>query len=246
MSQTYRLKLLLTNDHTLSEIFNVATSTNAGDLLSDRRLEIIQSLNIIVGSHPKSSSGTVASIGPNKHYSLDAGADDKWDLGAGLTALRGFFVSVRAGALNNSLLLNVQVKCGAFYQAGSLKDLMRAFLSVRPRDWPGLGRLLKKLSIYVTHLPKKNKAGQLIIRPKAITGLASMNDTQDTNAPKVAEFGAAANQVQIFFESKDEKAGAGRYQTVADYFKKGKLSSREIADRPRFGRWGSAKRWTIC
>ena len=85
--------------------------------------EIIQALNIVVGHHSKEASH-IASVGANNR--LDAAQSDTPDLGAGLTALRGFFVSVRATTAR--VLVNVQVKHGAFYDDGPLDKLMQAFM----------------------------------------------------------------------------------------------------------------------
>ena len=57
--------------------------------------EIIQALNILVGHHPKAATA-IALIGANKHFELAGAGTETFRLGAGLIALRGFFVSVRA------------------------------------------------------------------------------------------------------------------------------------------------------
>jgi eukaryotic translation initiation factor 2C len=220
---TYHLLLQLTQDHSISEIINSITSTNVGDILSDRRLEIIQSLNIIMGSYAKANTN-IASIGPNRHYMLNPAAEDTWSIPNGLVALRGFFFSVRAASAQ--LLLNVQVKSAAFYQSGPLDVVMLNFLGGRRVSdaVTELARFVNGLSIYVTHLPvKKNKAGQPIRRIKKIHGLAAKGDgrgNKDKEPPKVDAFGATASQVQFFQKPPEGKQGNGNWVTVRKYFDK--------------------------
>ncbi|EXJ58677.1 hypothetical protein A1O7_06105 [Cladophialophora yegresii CBS 114405] len=124
-ARRYRVRLARTASLTVSELLDELTSTRAGTLLGSKE-EIIQALNIVVGQHPKAAS-QVASIGSNRHYALNAAASDKMSLGAGLAAIRGFFISVRAAT--GRLLVNVQVKHGAFYEEGPLERIMSAHLA---------------------------------------------------------------------------------------------------------------------
>ncbi|EXJ91779.1 hypothetical protein A1O3_00329 [Capronia epimyces CBS 606.96] len=93
-AKRYRVRLALTASLTVSELLDELTSTRASALLGSKE-EIIQALNIVVGHHPKAASH-IASIGSNRHYGLNAAASDRATLGAGLAAIRGFFISVRA------------------------------------------------------------------------------------------------------------------------------------------------------
>lgn len=77
--------------------------------------DVIRALNIIIGHQPKAAAD-IASVGANKHFQVESRGN--LDLGAGLTALRGFFVIVRAAT--GHLLVNVQVKHAAMYTDGLL------------------------------------------------------------------------------------------------------------------------------
>jgi eukaryotic translation initiation factor 2C len=222
-AKTYQAKLQKTQTHSVNDLTNYLTSTNVGNILTQKE-EIIQSLNIIFGHHPKTNPG-VASAGANRHYDMSPAPHDTWDLGAGLVAIRGFFVSVRAAT--SRLLVNVQVKNGAFYQDGDLVSLINVWMHANHNDVSGLGRFLKRLSVHVTHLPiKKNKAGQRILRVKKIYGLATAADgkkgakgKEPSNPPKITKYGGGPKDVSFWYEPPAGKQGAARYISVYDYFK---------------------------
>ncbi|KAJ5982480.1 hypothetical protein N7451_012580 [Penicillium sp. IBT 35674x] len=119
---TYRIYLQATGALHAPDLVNYLTSTGAGALLGAKD-EIIQSLNIVLGHTPKAAIG-VSSIGSNKHFQL--ATMEKMDLGAGLTALQGFFFSVRAATAR--VIVNAQVKNAAFYEEGPLERLMLSHL----------------------------------------------------------------------------------------------------------------------
>lgn len=81
-----------------------------------------EALNIFLKHYAKSANN-LATLGANKTFSIGGG--ESADLGSGLTALRGFFTSVRAAT--NRILVNINVSHGAFYQEGQLTRLMQAF-----------------------------------------------------------------------------------------------------------------------
>jgi hypothetical protein len=111
----YRIRLQSTGTMTVSELISYLTSTSFGMPLGSKD-EIIQALNIVVGHHPKAASA-IASVGANRHFDLAAATSERFDLGAGLLALQGFFVSVRAATAR--ILVNLQVKHAAFYEEGT-------------------------------------------------------------------------------------------------------------------------------
>lgn len=93
-AKQYRVRLQATGVLTVSELVNYLTSSQAG-LMFGSKEEIIQALNIVVGHHPKALS-TSTTVAANRHFDRSSGPHDKMNLGAGLQAIRGFFVSVRA------------------------------------------------------------------------------------------------------------------------------------------------------
>lgn len=238
----FQIRLMHTGSMTVSELMNDLTSTNAGALLGSKE-EIIQALNIIVGHHPKAASN-VASIGANRHYALNAAASEKMSLGAGLAAIRGFFVSVRAAT--GRLLVNIQVKNGAFYEDGPLERLMIEHLDSTRGNKMKLAKFLRLLSVNVTHIVRKNRAGIQVPRIKVIHGLAMRNDgARLPHPPVIPQPGAGPKEVSFYLENaagesssapaassggkKGKKApkpgpkppSQGRYITVYDFFKSG-------------------------
>ncbi len=108
-AQTYRLRVEETGTLTVSELTDYLTSTNVNTGYADK-LPVLQALNIFLGHYAKSSP-TVTTVGNSKSFSLTQ-ASPKWDLGAGLSALRGFFSSVRVATCR--ILVNINVRHGAF------------------------------------------------------------------------------------------------------------------------------------
>lgn len=98
---TYRGHVQSTGTLHVSDLVNNLTSTGAGALLRSKD-EIFQGLNIVMGHTPKATMG-ISSAGSSKHFRL--ATTKKMDLGAGLTALQGFFFSVRAAT--SRVIVNV-------------------------------------------------------------------------------------------------------------------------------------------
>ncbi|XHF99953.1 hypothetical protein AWENTII_003432 [Aspergillus wentii] len=240
-SPTYRCRLQATGTLSTSELINYLTSSGVGAMLRSKE-EIIQGLNIVMGHTPKAST-EIASIGQSKHYKL--AATETFDLGAGLKALQGFFFSVRAATAR--VIVNVQVKNAAFYEDGPLERLMYAYTEENGSSKVKLGNFLKRVSVRLTHIIKKDKKGRVVPRMKTIAGVATRDDGRDEqNPPIIREFGAGPKDVQFFLGGapgegpagkpqskgkgkKPAKAGppppsaGGRYITVYDFFRESKL-----------------------
>jgi hypothetical protein len=114
-----------------------------------------------------------------------------------LIAVRGFFASVRAATAR--LLLNVQVKHATFYQAGPLEGLMRNYVRANGPNRVKLANFVRRLSVNVTHIVRRNRAGHTIPRIKAIAALAMTDDGQNMeHRPIVPKFGAGPKEVKFF------------------------------------------------
>jgi eukaryotic translation initiation factor 2C len=239
----YKINLEVTGTITVSELVNYLTSTQGSQIFGSKD-ETLQALNILVGHYPKTSN-QIASVGSNKHYQTAGAATETFSLMGGLMAIRGFFVSVRAATAR--ILVNVQVKHGAFYEAGPLIELIHAFAEQNGVSRIKLEGFLKKLSIDVIHIIKKNKAGNRVARIKTIFSLARRDDGRgQPNPPIVSDFGAGSNDVQFFlintppksFQKPKGKKGkqnagadgglpkpsatAGKYISVSNFFKQSK------------------------
>ncbi|KAH7012261.1 ribonuclease H-like domain-containing protein [Microdochium trichocladiopsis] len=169
----YEVRLLYTNTLSVSHLIEYLTSTNIS-----ARFDDAQSL---------------------QEFSLADNADT-WDLGTGLTAIRGFFSSVRVATCR--LLVNVNVSHRAFYEAGPLDKIMLMYYSAHQSSRYKLNNFLAKLKVEPTHLPeRKNKKGEIVRKVKTIVGLANTNDGHGLpHPPRVKEFGAGPKDVKFWLE----------------------------------------------
>lgn len=237
--ERYRVTCQFTGHLDRADLLNYLTSTNAGAMFQEKA-DILQALNIVFGHYPKSSEA-IASQGANKHYAIDDGAE-KFRLDAGLEALRGYFISVRAATAR--VLVNVQVKYVACYQDGPLEQVIRSFQRENRSGNAGLKKFLDKIRVRVTHIRRKNKKGEDIPRIKTIINVATPQDGRSLPKPPiVSRYGAGPKDVQFFLDSpgqssqqgssaasKGKKAKkpagpepSGAYITVADFFASSKL-----------------------
>ena len=194
-AQNYQVRVGETGILTVSELTDFLASATV-DASCPNELPIIQALNILLGHYAKSSS-FLSTIGSNKAFPLSGNAE-KWNLGAGLEAVRGFFSSVRGAA--NRLLINVNVAHAAFYVPTLLPETIWSF----ERQSTNILRLeafLKRLRIKPTHL-KDRGTGHAAIRAKTIFGFASTNDGHgQEHPPRVRRHGAGAKDVEFFLDS---------------------------------------------
>jgi len=240
--RTYVLRLQQTGTFRMSDFMDYLTSSNASALFASKE-ETIQALNIVMGHYPKSASH-IYSVGANKHFPITPAPTEQMSLGAGLKAVRGFFISARPAT--SRLLLNVQVKHSACYEEGPLGRLMKVFLGQNNGNMVKLAHFLKKVRVQITHIVRKNKAGKNIPRIKVITNLAMPNDGNSLQyPPKVPRFAAGPRETEFFLtppgeptgsqqspakgKGKRAKAGpeppsSGRYVSVYNFFKSSKYA----------------------
>nr|ANS14269.1 argonaute protein [Valsa mali] len=210
----YKVTVKYTKTLSVGDLLSYLTSMNPS-VLYENKLDIIQALNIFLKHYAKSTNN-LATIGASKTFSVSGNADSL-DLGRGLTALRGFFTSVRAAT--NRVLVNVNVSHGAFYQEGKLTSLMEAFgMRYDDRGMRSLEKFLKRVRVRTTHLKeKKNKKGEVVHRVKAIAALAKKSDGRKLDHPPiVAQFGAGPKNVQFWWDDKGPSAAPASSVPGAD------------------------------
>ena len=98
------------------------------------------------------------SLGANRHYRLtdEANAKSAWkDLGGGLIALRGFFMSVRLAT--GRVLLNLQPKASANIEHGPLLDVAVRFAAGGSGSTQKLAKFLEKVKIEVNPPPDQEE-----------------------------------------------------------------------------------------
>jgi len=195
---SYKVHILCTNTLSVAELTEYLTSTDLAAGLENKQ-PLIQAFNIFLNHYAKSADN-IGTIGSARAFSLRPDAP-KWDLGGGLTAIRGFFASVRAATCR--ILVNVNVTNAAFYNDGPLDQLMAAFEPQRRGGKIRLASFLKRVRVRTTHLPeKKNRAGEIIYRVKTIMGLAAPNDGHGlAHPPRVHQFGAGPKSVEFWLDS---------------------------------------------
>ncbi|RAL16618.1 putative RNA interference and gene silencing protein (Qde2) [Aspergillus homomorphus CBS 101889] len=229
----YRVKCQYTGNLDPSDLLNYLTSTKAADMFKDKA-EILQAMNIVLGHQPKGDPN-IYSVGANRHFAIDQGHRQSASLGAGLEALRGFFVSVRAATAR--ILVNVQVRYVACYKDRPLKEVLGEYLSSQRFNFSDTARFLKNLQVRVIHIERKNKRGDVVPRIKRIAGLATPRDGASLpNPPIVPRPGAGPDHVQFWLDARGQQptqqsskgkgkkpviagpAPAGRYISVAAFF----------------------------
>ncbi|OJD35326.1 rna interference and silencing protein [Diplodia corticola] len=200
-AQMYRIRVKFTNTLSVGELLDYLTSSNMGTRYPDEQ-PITQAFNIFMNHHSKASNN-LATIGKSKTFSVGG---EKFDLGVGLDAIRGFFSSVRMATCR--VLVNVNVSYGAFYQDIPLVELMRKYGTGNKLR---LEKFLKKLKIRTTHLPeKKNKSGKVLPRVKTIAAFANKYDGRNLeHPPRVKAYGAGPKDVEFWMDSAPQQTSAG-------------------------------------
>ncbi|KAL8794371.1 MAG: hypothetical protein Q9195_003069 [Heterodermia aff. obscurata] len=196
----YRYTIQATGTLTVSELTEFLTSTNSN--ASFDKQPISQALNIFLGHYAKASSQHTT-IGANKSYSLNQSEVTSGNLGAGLTALRGFFSSIRVATTR--ILVNVNISHSPFYNAVPLVQSMGDFSRAYGPNRVKLQVFLQKVRVTTTHLKeKKSKAGVPIPRIKTISGLAKMGDGANSEHPPRINggFGSGPRDVEFWLDAK--------------------------------------------
>ncbi|RFU29653.1 hypothetical protein B7463_g6697, partial [Scytalidium lignicola] len=184
----------------------------------DKRQEITQGLNILMGYTPRSDP-TISTSQANRHFPITGPKHIEWNLGAGLVALRGYIRSARQGT--GRMLLNVQIKHAAFFRPGPLTALIDDFQRAHHGNVHELERFLKKVRVEATHIPPKKNGST---RPKTIIALAGRGDGSkmpQNRRPKIARPGAGPKDVQFWYDKGNRTTGPqSGYITVSEYFQR--------------------------
>ena len=207
-------------------------------------LPVKQALDIVLGHHRKQSND-VAIINKRKAFSITSNAGG-CDLGYFLVALRGYFSSIRMS--QSSLLVNINVSHGAFYQTlKKLSEIIHSLLhnqGVNPSKIPGLLRGLRVRSSHIARdwsiwgYPKTGDGRGYMLHPPR---LSAPNATSYT--PGDIMFfheevkGSSQERAQNLQDKDQESAKMGKFKphdascscrgkwlTVAEYFKTSNLS----------------------
>lgn len=228
-AQSYRFRVEETGTLPVADLIDYLSSTNVSTNYTEK-LPMLQALNIFLGHYAKANPD-IATVGSSKSFSLSQDTP-RWDLGAGLSALRGFFSSVRLATCR--ILVNVNVSHGAFYDPVPLVQLMgKSGLGNNPIK---LQSFLKRVRVKTTHLEeKRNKAGVTIPRVKTIFALANKTDGASLeHRPRVQRFAAGPKEVEFFL---NDSSGAPSSSSAAPGA--GKAGAKKKGKGPKGG--GSGK-----
>lgn len=218
----------------VSELLQRSHPLQENDSFSSKTHLFVEALNILLGHHARASS-SIATIGAKRVFDVSSGAP-KYDLGAALVALRGFFSSAKI--TDGRVLSNVNVSYGAFYDPIRLDMLMNEYctacgLGWDPESLKKLEKFVKGLRIEVPHLEKTDDKGNAVKKFKTVFGLANesidgkkpwnLKEGKDTRkqgpSPRFrtslrwwtatsGPVGAGPKDVEFFLETKSEEAVA--------------------------------------
>jgi hypothetical protein len=238
-ARIFQVKVTLTGKVSISACLDYLSSTS-GSAVFRSKPEVLHTLNIVLGHYCK-TSGEIASVSANRHFNIGPNAAERFNLGAGLEVLRGFFMSVRAAT--SRFLINCQVDYTVCYQEANLSTIITEYRRESSSTVYELEKFVRKLRVRVTHIRRVNKKGQDIPRFKMITGFASSADGRCLGHPPiVSKRGAGPKDVQFWLDGagpktidktkfKDKKSAKcgpdepGRYITVENFFLESKFAS---------------------
>ncbi|KAK0713514.1 ribonuclease H-like domain-containing protein [Lasiosphaeria miniovina] len=166
------------------------------------------------------------------------------ELRSGVTAIRGYFSSVRLA--ENRLLVNINVSHGAFYKPGKFTDLLPNPLSGQLLQ--ALHNCYKGARVDLEDFGRRDEHGRSLPFIKVIAGLAAPDDgVPKTNKERDEPYpekrprrvdgseligGDRCCHLQFWREDRDSPGG-GFYQTVSDYFTE-KNAERQKKGLPAF------------
>jgi eukaryotic translation initiation factor 2C len=195
---------------TLTFVANISMSGFVGSLtgraqeldeeVSSDRGDVIQALNVIMGFGVYLNDNLVY-LGNSRAYAVNGQFQESQTLkDRSLDMLRGYYQSVRPAT--GRLLLNIQIKAGAFHRPIKVSTLMDELTHL---DWRDFEAFIRRVSVDMTYINITNSKRQRIPRIKTIFGLANpllakgKKDGDNGERPTlIPEYAALPNQVQLF------------------------------------------------
>ena len=206
----------------LKEFFTLPKS----DARYENKEPMVQALNILFGHYAKSTP-TTTMVGGNRAFTRDK-FTEKEPLGAGVEAVRGYFLSVRL--CSSSSMVNVNVSHSAFYETIPLADFMRKLLSKLGDSDDAYYRLENLVRGLQVKTKVKDRSENEVTKVFSLKAFATTSDGQEQSHPPLVEvFAAQPSKVWFYLDdpSKFEKQmqplkkEGGRirnYINVRDYF----------------------------
>lgn len=177
-------------------------SSSANGILPTQT-ELIQLFNIIM-CKPPNVMRDVVGVGQNKYYPHETHpGTEKYDLGGGLQAMRGYYSSVRPAV--NRLLVNLNVTSGTFFKPGPLSFLLRETRAGNEQ----CEAFIRMLRVEVAY-KRDNESEPHMKKIKTIVGFAK--------GKHVKRFGNA-NEVKFRYTDSNMATPQEREMTVFEYFR---------------------------
>lgn len=186
----YTFTIQRTHEIDLSILGRYVNGGQEGHKIADV-YEAFQALNLLIARHAHRNPSLIA-LGHDKYFPLRNANTLYKDVGAGLTARKGFYSSIRP--TRGLVLLNVNVSTAVFYQGGNLTDVIDNFLATQRQEY--LKKFLSGLTVTASY--------RNTFRKQTIEGL-------HTEKPSKVDFYAP-----------DKKTKANKMFNVRQFFKEGK------------------------
>lgn len=200
-------------------------------VLSSPSPDVIDCLNLIMGQWAREQN-KFTTIGRHRFFRNTSDEDSEHhletDIPESLSIVRGFFQSVRPAG--DKLLLNANSTIAVFRPAGNIAKMCRDLPKDKAKgsaaltaDLIKLHGTISKARVRVSYeLPKKSKKPIPPVRVVRIAGFARKDDKDTRNK----DLALSSNAAQDFPGSKQVGFWVqGKYRTVWDHFKAGKMSS---------------------
>ncbi|KAA8895278.1 Piwi domain-containing protein [Sphaerosporella brunnea] len=162
--------------------------------------QAIQAMNIILAKFPSKSISMVP-VGRNKFFVLSDDNQLRFDLGAGLIALKGFYTSIRPSVGN--VLCNLNVCTTAFYEPILVSASILKLVGNPPFHFNAIKRLkthFRHIRVEFNYL-KDKKTGKTFPRQRSINGLSQLTPAE------------------IWFDEDDPVRGTKKKTNVETYFR---------------------------
>ncbi|KAK0250310.1 hypothetical protein B0A54_15094 [Friedmanniomyces endolithicus] len=223
---TVKFKVTLVGSYAPRQMIEYLKSTTHGATYGSAG-DIVQTLNIIMAKPPRSAAN-VRDVGQNRFFPHEghpghpgqvAGGShpgcEKYELGSGLQAMRGYYASVRPAI--GRLVLNLNVTSGAFYKPLPLDQLINEFGPPRnDRDLEKLEGFLRMLKVKAVYI-KNGQSTAFMFRIKTILGFERNFANPKKGGPSDTRF-SNAKLVRFLYVDRSITDAKPVSTSVVDYF----------------------------
>ncbi|KAE8318374.1 hypothetical protein BDV41DRAFT_590148 [Aspergillus transmontanensis] len=195
----YKARILYTNTLRVSQLIEYLTSTDLNQY--NEKLPMPQALNILSDHYPMTSPDLVSRGRTKTNRTFPLGnkaplSDKAHPIYARLAACR--------------VLVNVNISHVTFFNSGRPIDLIDTYQKANCKSLTALNEFLHGIRGRTLHLrERRNRSGELIIKPKTIHSLARRGDGTDlplNRKPGIQSFGAGSKGIKFWLGSRQAPA----------------------------------------